>query len=124
MDMFGIGGMTIIDGEDAVTFSGMYDPDVLRKILIWEEEGPAGLMGWSADDIKRIKKEIANANMEEEQKVLCIAILDGRYSILTDSYVDENGETVNVPFEEFQKALQGIDSKSDEVDRLQSAFGN
>ena len=55
---------------------------------------------------------------------MCSAILDGRYSILTDSYIDKNGKIVNVPFEEFQKALREIDNKSGEVDRLQSAFSN
>lgn len=124
MDMFGLGGMTIIDGEDAVTFSGMYDPDVLRKILIWEEKGPAGLMGWSEDKIDGIKDGIVKGNVEEGQSELCSAILDGRYSILTDSYIDKNGKIVNVPFEEFQKALREIDNKSGEVDRLQSAFSN
>lgn len=112
MDMFGIGGMTIIDGEDAVTFSGMYDPDVLRKILIWEEEGPAGLMGWSEKDVEDIKDEI-KINANETTRELCFAILDGRYSILTDSYIDENGESVDVDFEEFQKALLWIDNKAD-----------
>lgn len=59
MEWFGMGGFyEVVDGsmagEEGFSFTEIYNPDVIRQMKVWEEEGIAGWMGWDGDMVKKI----------------------------------------------------------------------
>jgi len=91
MEFFGAGSSFIMKSSDPnnvykdvskVSFTGMYNPDVLRNMHIWETEGIKGWANLTDGECKEIIDRIARYNGIESQVYKdCYALMYGGYDI-------------------------------------------
>ena len=111
MEWFGTGGTCEITYSrdelqtgtiPAVLHADLYDPDVIRGIKVWEEDGIAGWMGWKdnpADEslIQGIENEItANEKISETQRKECLSLFTGGCNISEVADMEKFGNNIEI----------------------------
>jgi len=122
MGWFGTGGTYSLDSEifeilgkenEGITISGLYKPETIRQINVWEEKGIAGWMGWEtdekgrcevADDIMEIIKQEDNLSQSESTEYE--TLLTGGYEITKEEDMVKFGNRIG-RIEEAYKDLKG-----------------
>jgi len=91
MRWFGMGGTYTFNGkmlgeESGLSIAGIYKPEIIRQIAVWEADGIAGWMGWDKDMVEGIMKKINGAEFElsSNEKAACEALLTGGYDIVNE----------------------------------------
>jgi len=121
MEWFGLGGTYAYDGGiwgeiwgagGDIGMTGMYKPEVIRQVKVWEEEGIAGWIGWDQADVDAIADAIKlDANLKDDERKACEKLLTGGYNITEEEDM--------VAFMNRIKVIQGkyrdLDSKTDNV---------
>ena len=110
-----VGGGCVIDGEEVLCFYGAYSPEVLRELMLIEDEGLAVAAGWNEKMINDKKSDIAELEEDKGERFvnLCYALLEGGFSFGTYSYVNENEEEVHVTPTELVDAIRALDAECD-----------
>ncbi len=115
MEWFGMGGTyeysggILGEGGD-ITITGMYRPEVLREVELWEKEGIAGWMGWEKDEGEYEIAEDIMAKIEDEygedQNVIngCKKLLLGGYDITKEEDTDKFLDYIDIIQEGYKNA--------------------
>jgi len=92
MEYFGMGGhfemmsdgpLNLYNDLSVVNFTGLYDPDIIRNMYIWETEGIKGWAGLTDEECKEILDLVAKKKRGTESQVYkdCCALIYGGYDI-------------------------------------------
>lgn len=99
MEWFGSGSVYEIDGEKGMAFVGLYDPKLLRNMVILNNEGVVGLMGLDPVKDGELIQKLTDAlhingepQMAAEREALCKSIINGKYTFFNET--DTNGDGV------------------------------
>ena len=111
MEWFGTGGTCEITYSrdelqtgtiPAVLHADLYDPDVIRGIKVWEEDGIAGWMGWKDNKdyqslIHGIENEITtNEKISETQRKECLSLFTGGCNISEVADIEKFGNNIEI----------------------------
>lgn len=121
---WGIGGGYFANNEVHLCFYGLYDYEIYRDWLIIEQDGYGAFMGWSENLVSDIEERIKN-DIEEAQKKgalvpnfgLHMAVLNGGFSFVSMSYINESGKAVKVSVEELLSVIKLITQYKENVGR-------
>ena len=89
MRWFGMGGTytfngEMLGGESGLSIAGIYKPEIIRQLAVWEADGIAGWMGWDEDMVEDIMKQIRNEELSSSEENACEALLTGGYDIVNE----------------------------------------
>lgn len=135
MEWFGSGSVYEIDGEKGMAFVGLYDPKLLRNMVILNNEGVVGLMGLDPKDanskqqiddwVKQLR--ISGKPSEiEDRRSLCRSILNGEYEFMNKRNVNHDGlpeYEINLNSEYFS-AIEDLDNVLKNFDGYRNGIQN
>ena len=110
MEWFGTGGACEITYSrdelqtgtiPAVLHADLYDPDVIRGIKVWEEDGIAGWMGWKDNEdyeklIQDIEDKMKSMELSEKRRNECMKLFTGGCEVSKITDMNKWGENIGI----------------------------
>ena len=110
MEWFGTGGACEITYSrdelqtgtiPAVLHADLYDPDVIRGIKVWEEDGIAGWMGWKDNEdyeklIQDIEEQMESMKISEGRRNECMKLFTGGCEVGKITDMKKWGENIGI----------------------------
>ena len=91
------------------------NPDMVRAMYQYQAEGFGSITGWDVN-FDLLKKDVATADnkgLSDKTKLLAGKILNKQYNLFDDSYINDQGEKVQVEFSDFEEAIKLIEVQAD-----------